>query len=97
MIVGCNIHTFMGGKLLVRKSPYAAVSQADGKFEIKNLPAGKELEFQFWHEKKGNLKEVALKGATGGKADTKGRAKIMIKAGSNDLGDIKLPASLFKK
>lgn len=95
--VGCNIHPFMGGKLLVRKSPYMAVSQADGKFEIKNLPTGKPLEFQFWHEKKGNLSAVTIKGVDGGKTDSKGRAKVTIKAGSNDLGDIKLSASLFKR
>lgn len=92
--VGCNIHPWMGGWLVVRKDPYAAVSDATGKFTIKDLPAGKELEFRLWQEKSGYLKGVAFKG---GKADTKGTFKLKIKPGENDLGDIKVSPSLFKK
>jgi len=33
----------------------------------------------------------------GAKADTKGRFKLTIKPGTNDLGDIKVPAALFSK
>lgn len=91
--VGCNIHPWMGAYIIVRKDPYAAVSGKDGKFTIKDLPAGKELEFTLWQEQPGYLKNATFKG---GKADTKGRFKIKLKPGENDLGDIKLPASLFK-
>ena len=92
--VGCNIHSWMGGYVLIRKDPYAAVSGADGTFEIKDLPIGKELEFQLWHEAAGNLKGLAFKG---GKADAKGRFKLKIKPGSNDLGEIKVPAASLNK
>ena len=84
----------MGGYVIVRKDPYAAVSDKDGKFEIKDLPAGKELEFVLWQEKPGYLKNATFKG---GKTDTRGRFKIKIKPGDNDLGDIKVNASMFKK
>lgn len=94
MPFSCSIHTWMSGVILIRNNPYMAVSLADGTFEIRDLPAGKELEFQFWHEAGGNLKGVAGKGVT---ADTKGRAKITIKPGDNDLGDIKVPAKLLSK
>ncbi len=30
---------------------YVAVSRADGRFEIANLPAGEDIEFQAWHER----------------------------------------------
>ena len=50
MKVGCNIHPWMGAYIVARKDPYAAVSDKDGKFEIKDLPAGKELEFRLWQE-----------------------------------------------
>jgi hypothetical protein len=92
--VGCNIHPWMGAWLVVRKDPYAAITDADGKFTIKDLPAGKELEFGLWQESSGYLKNAAYKG---GKADARGRFKIKIKPGSNDLGDIKVSPAIFKK
>ncbi len=90
--VGCNIHPWMGANVLLRANPYAAASKADGTFEIKNLPAGKPLEFRLWHTV--YLKNVEGKGF---KADSKGLAKIEIKKGDNDLGDIKVPLTLIKK
>lgn len=92
--VGCNIHPWMGAWVLIRKDPFATVSAKDGTFEIKDLPVGKELEFQFWQEAAGNLKNVAFKG---GKADTKGRFKLKLQAGDNDLGEIKVPVAALKK
>ena len=70
-----------------------AASNANGEFVIENLPAGKPLEFQLWHEAKGNLKSLTVKGA---KVDTKGRMKITIKPGVNDLGTIKIKPSSLK-
>lgn len=92
--VGCNIHPWMGAWVLIRKDPFAAVSGKDGSFEITDLPAGKEIEFQLWQEAAGNLKDLAFKG---GKANSKGRFKIKLKAGDNDLGEIKVPLSALKK
>jgi mono/diheme cytochrome c family protein len=45
------IHPHIQGHLLACESPYFAVSGADGKFEIKQLPAGGPLDFQVWHER----------------------------------------------
>jgi hypothetical protein len=92
--VGCNIHPWMGGWIVMRKDPYAAVSDSTGTFTIKDLPAGKELEFLLWQEAAGYLKNATFKG---GKTDTKGRFKIKLTPGIKDLGDIKVPASVFKK
>lgn len=92
--IGCNIHPWMGGYVVVRSNPYGAVSAADGKFEIKDLPAGKELEFRLWQETPGYLKNVKVGSAS---ADTKGLVKLKIKPGANDVGDIKIPLSLLKK
>ena len=91
--VTCNIHPWMKGWVVVRDNPYAAVSKADGSFEIADLPA-EEVELQFWHEKAGYIGEMTI----GGKKEEakKGRMKKAIKAGDNDLGEIVLDAGLFK-
>jgi hypothetical protein len=89
--IGCNIHPWMSAKLLVRDDPYAAVTGADGAFEIKNIPAGSH-EFQLWQEKPGYLDGAKVQG----KAAKKGRFTVNVKAGVLDLGDITIDAALFQ-
>ena len=48
--VACSIHPWMKAYFLPRKNNYMAVTKLDGSFEIANLPAGEDLEFQVWHE-----------------------------------------------
>jgi plastocyanin len=81
--MSCNIHPWMKGYLLLREDPYAAVSDKDGKFTIKNLPVGDHT-FIIWNVK--YLTDVTVNG----KATTwqRGRAKITIKAGANSLGKV---------
>ena len=92
--VTCNIHPWMKAWLVVRPNPYAAVSKADGSFELKNVPAG-EVELQLWHEKAGYIGEITV----GGKPEkiAKGRKKLKVAGGDNDLGEMVLDANLFKK
>src|SRR5262252_6799533 len=37
----CNVHPEMSGYVVVVSTPYFAVTDKDGNFEIKNIPAGK--------------------------------------------------------
>lgn len=92
--VTCNVHPWMKGWIVVRPNPYAAVSKADGTFEIKGVPAG-EVELQFWHEKAGYVGEMTI----GGKAEkvSKGRKKVAVAAAGTDLGDIVLAPGIFQK
>ena len=91
--VTCNIHPFMKGYVLVQDHPYMAVSDEHGKFEIKNMPAGKHG-FTFWHEASNFLKGLKVAGAT---ADRRGTIEVAIKPGETlDLGEIKVPASMLK-
>ena len=45
----CTIHGWMTGYVRVFDHPYYALTDEDGKFEIKNAPAGK-FRIVFWHE-----------------------------------------------
>jgi hypothetical protein len=49
MVISCNIHPWMKGWVRVFDHPYYAVTDAEGKFEIKNAPAGK-CRIVIWHE-----------------------------------------------
>ncbi len=48
--VRCSIHPWMVAYFLPRSNGYVAITAPDGSFEIPNLPAGEDLEFQVWHE-----------------------------------------------
>ncbi|MEX2026954.1 MAG: hypothetical protein WEH44_06625 [Pirellulaceae bacterium] len=62
--VSCAVHPWMAAKMLIRDSPYYAVTTPDGSFEIKNVPAGVPLVFKVWQEK---LKFItAVKRQSGG-------------------------------
>lgn len=91
--VGCNIHPWMKAYILPRNDSYVAVSQPDGSFEIANLPAGEEIEFQAWHER-----GAGTQGYFEAQKDwPKGRFKLKLKAGEEkDLGDIKVNPKAFK-
>ena len=53
--VRCDVHTWMRAYQLVLDHPFMAVTNAEGKFEIRGLPAGKH-KFRIWHER-GNFLE----------------------------------------
>jgi plastocyanin len=92
--VACNIHPWMKGYVVVRQDPYVAISNDKGEFEIKNVPVGTH-EFVFWHEAKGNMRDLKLKE---GKTDRRGRAKLKIAANETlDLGEVKVPAAALGK
>jgi len=91
--VSCSIHPWMRGWVLVRDSPYMAVTDKDGKFEIKNLPVG-QWEFVCWHEKASFLTEVVRAGK---RAEWKrGRVQVRIKGGDNDMGAVTVRPTQFK-
>lgn len=93
MKVGCNIHPWMGAWILVRNDPYAAVSGSDGGFSIEKLPAGKELEFQLWHEKGLNFPGLQVNGV---KVDSKGRFKLKLEPDQELVLNFEVPATALK-
>ena len=48
----CTIHPWMKGYVRVFDHPYYAITDDDGKFEIKNAPVGK-YRIVYWHENPG--------------------------------------------
>jgi hypothetical protein len=48
--LSCSIHTWMSGYIWALDTPYAAVTNEKGEYEIKNVPAGDGLEVFVWHE-----------------------------------------------
>jgi len=56
LMVGCDVHPWMKAYHLPVDHPFAAVTAADGTFEIKDLPSGKH-DFKVWHEKGGELQK----------------------------------------
>jgi hypothetical protein len=76
----CNIHRWMNGWVRVFDHPYFAVTDADGKFEIKDAPVG-DWRLMIWQESTGYL---------GGAAGRNG-SPVTVKAGPpTDLGQFKL-------
>lgn len=51
LAVGCDFHAWMKAYHFPVDHPFAVVTSADGKFEIKDIPAGK-YRFKVWHEGK---------------------------------------------
>lgn len=54
--VKCDIHAWMQAYWLVIDHPYAATTDADGRFTIEKLPAG-EHSLTIWHERVGYIEK----------------------------------------
>jgi plastocyanin len=52
----CNVHNWMASYVGVVAHPYFAVTDADGRFEIKGLPPG-TYTIEAWHEKFGTQEQ----------------------------------------
>jgi hypothetical protein len=77
LVVECNIHPWMHGRVGVFDHPYFALTDADGAFEIKLTPRGK-YRLMVYHEL----------GWRGGKAGRDGQP-ITVQGGQGlDLGDL---------
>ncbi len=58
----CDVHPWMNAYIGVLNHPFFAVSDDQGKFEIKNLPAG-DYTVEAWHEKYGiQTQKVTISG-----------------------------------
>lgn len=60
----CNVHPEMSGYVVVAPTPYFAVTDKDGNFEIKNVPAGKYTLKTWSEDGKPTTQAVDVTGAT---------------------------------
>ncbi|QDU31630.1 hypothetical protein ETAA8_67900 [Anatilimnocola aggregata] len=93
--VACTIHPWMSARLLTRSNPYFAVTAPDGTFEIKNVPAGVELEFAVWQEAAGFLSKASVNGTE--EKWTKGRFKRTLANDATEEMNVTLDVSQFVK
>ncbi len=67
--VGCDVHKWMGGWIVVAKHPYYSVTGKDGAFRLENVPAG-TYTVRVWHEKLGKQEqEVTVSPGTDAKIE----------------------------
>lgn len=97
--VVCSIHPWMSAYMLPREDGYVAVSDESGRFEIANVPAGEELEFQVWHES-GAAPAGGLVGTTPDAPDLKwsNRGRVTLTLQPDEVKEIKVivPANAFR-
>ncbi len=86
--INCDIHPWMKAYMMARKDGYFSVTKADGSFEIANLPAGEELEFQIWHERM-----ESPNADVGGVKIAKGRFKLKLAENEDKKLTVELPVA----
>ena len=93
VVVGCPIHAWMKGWLLVKDHPYMAVTGSDGRFVIDHLASG-PVRIRVWHELPGYLTAVKRNGQN--EAWPQGVLHQAVHDGDNDLGEVHVDASVFR-
>ncbi len=58
--IGCNIHDWMVGYIYVADTPYAALTDPQGRVSLPDLPAG-EYEVQLWHPRMERAEEQSTR------------------------------------
>ncbi len=91
--VECNIHPWMRAWLVVLDHPYAAVSDAQGRIEIKGLPENQELTFRVFHEDARHLTNITIDGNV--QQWDRNRFQVTLAEGTNDLGQVKVSPENF--
>ena len=75
--IACDVHNWMGGYIVVAGHPYYAVTDANGNFEMTDVPAG-TYTVDYWQEKLGK-RTAQVTVTAGGMAD----ANLEYTMGSN--------------
>jgi hypothetical protein len=90
----CAIHPWMSAFIMATPHPYLAVTDENGEFEIKNIPAGIDLEFRIWQEQVKYVSGGTVNGAN--ESWVKGRKKMKLENDQELVLDVVLDAEKFK-
>lgn len=91
--VDCSIHSWMRAWLILQDHPYMTVTDENGLFVLKHVPAG-EWKFRFWHERPGHLQHLIRNGTRA--PLEKGAWQLKLDGSSTlDLGELRAPAEQF--
>jgi hypothetical protein len=88
--VTCSIHPWMSAYFLPRKNGYVAVTDKDGNFEIPNLPAGENLEFQVWHESAPSAGKLVLTTPEAKELKWSNKGRFKVKLAENEVKELSL-------
>ncbi len=91
--VTCPIHAWMSGYIVVQDHPFVAVTDAEGRFEIKGLPPG-EWTFRVWQESCGYVQSATQNAEE--LAWDRGRWTVTVEPGKNAVGVFQLQPELFQ-
>lgn len=95
--VKCDFHTWMTANWLILDHPYMAITNADGRFMIANMPPGKH-EIRLWHERPGYIHKKIKTAKTPEYLVKSSKMYIEVKAGEVlNLKQIKLKPEWFPK
>ena len=87
----CSIHPWMNSYIVMRSNGYYAVTGPDGSFEIANVPAGEELEFQVWHESgQGPSNALVLETPESKELKWSSKGRFKIKLAEDEVKEIQL-------
>lgn len=76
--VVCDLHSWMSGWWLILDHPYAAISDANGDYSIRDLPAG-TYEFAVWQERSGFVNRALRVTITAGETTQIGELRVSAK------------------
>jgi hypothetical protein len=90
----CAIHPWMSAYIMATPHPYIAVTNDKGEFEIKNVPAGVDLEFAIWQEQVKYVRGAMVNGTNA--TLPKGRWKVKFENDETKELNVVLDATKFQ-
>jgi hypothetical protein len=89
-----NAHDWLRAEFYLADTPYAAVSDEEGRFTIKNVPVG-TWEFNAWHSQASSIDKVFIDAKP--VKWTRGSFSFTIYSGKNSIGAVEIPSESFRK